>query len=119
MRQPCPPRRVPAAGAPAPRRGGRPPPASPAAWPAAQCRAIREYVSRGGSLLATFASSLLDESGRRRENFALADLFGATFTGRVEGPMQNSYLSLDPDATGARHSVLDGLEGTPRIINGV
>jgi hypothetical protein len=85
----------------------------------AQCRAIREYVSRGGSLLGTFASSLLDESGRRRENFGLADLFGVTFTGRVDGPMQNSYLSLDPDATGARHSVLDGLEGTPRIINGV
>ncbi len=86
----------------------------------AQCRAIKDYVSRGGSLLATFSSSLYDEEGRRRRDFGLSDLFGVSFDGRVEGPMQNSYLSLDTDpATGARHSVLQGLEGTPRIINGV
>jgi putative glycosyl hydrolase-like family 6 (GHL6) protein len=85
-----------------------------------QCGAIREYVSRGGSVLATFASSLLDEAGRRRENFGLADLFGVTFTGQIDGPMQNSYLSLDADtSTRRRHPVLAGLDGTPRIINGV
>ncbi len=86
----------------------------------AQCGAIKDYVNRGGSLLATFSSSLYDEQGRRRQDFGLADLFGVSFDGRVEGPMQNSYLSLDADAaTGARHPVLQGLEGTPRIINGV
>jgi hypothetical protein len=43
-----------------------------------------------------------------------------SFGGRIDGPMQNSYLSLDGDpSTGARHSVLAGLEDTPRIINGV
>jgi hypothetical protein len=85
-----------------------------------QCRAIKDYVNRGGSLLATFSSSLYDEDGRRRRDFGLADLFGVSFDGRVEGPMQNSYLSLDTDtATSARHPVLQGLEGTPRIINGV
>jgi hypothetical protein len=32
----------------------------------------------------------------------------------------NSYLSLDADpATGRRHEILEGLEDTPRIINGV
>jgi len=86
----------------------------------AQCRAIKDYVARGGSLLATFSSSLYDEEGRRRSDFGLADLFGVSFDGRVEGPMQNSYLSLDTDtATGARHPILQGLEGTPRIVNGV
>ncbi len=85
-----------------------------------QCRAIRDYAARGGSVLATFAASLADESGRRRENFGLADLFGVTFTGKIDGPMQNSYLSLDADSsTGRRHPVLAGLDGTPRIINGV
>ena len=85
-----------------------------------QCQAIRAYVNRGGSVLATFASSLFDESGRQRTDFGLKDLFGVSFAGRIEGPMQNSYLSLDGDgATGARHPVLAGLEGTPRIINGV
>lgn len=93
--------------------------ADAAALSDAQCRAIREYVGRGGSLLATFASSLYDDTGRRRDDFGLADLFGVSFAGRVEGPMQNSYLSLDADpATGKRHPILAGLDDTPRIING-
>jgi hypothetical protein len=94
--------------------------ADTAALSDAQCKAIRDYVSRGGSLVATFASSLYDEVGKRRDDFGLADVFGVSFAGRVEGPMQNSYLSLDPDpATGKRHAVLEGLQDTPRIINGV
>lgn len=93
--------------------------ADAAALSDAQCRAVREYVGRGGSLLATFASSLYDEHGRQRTDFGLADLFGVSFAGRIDGPMQNSYLSLDTDpATGTRHPILAGLEDTPRIING-
>jgi hypothetical protein len=85
-----------------------------------QCQAIRAFVDRGGSLVATFATSLYDELGRQRKDFGLADLLGVSYAGRVEGPMQNSYLSLDPDAsTGRRHPILDGLDDTPRIINGV
>ena len=85
-----------------------------------QCGAIREFVNRGGSVLATFASSLYDEVGHRRDDFGLADVFGVSFRGRIEGPMRNSYLSLDADpATRSRHPVLDGLEDAPRIINGV
>ncbi|PYR89763.1 MAG: hypothetical protein DMF84_23255 [Acidobacteria bacterium] len=94
--------------------------ADAAALSDAQCAAIRSYVQRGGSILATFASSLFDETGRRRDDFGLADVFGVSFAGRVDGPMQNSYLSLDADpATGRRHPILDDLDGTPRIINGV
>jgi len=84
-----------------------------------QCDQIRAFVKRGGSLLATFETSLYDEWGVRRQNFGLSDLFGAKFKGRVEGPMQNSYLNLDQDSTGKRHPLLAGLEDTPRIINGV
>ncbi len=94
--------------------------ADAAALSDAQCAAIRAFVSRGGSVLATFASSLYDEGGRRRDNFGLSDLFGVSFGGRIDGPMQNSYLSLEADpSTGRRHPVLDGLDDTPRIINGV
>src|SRR5262249_6421761 len=76
-------------------------------------------VNRGGSLLATFATSLYDELGRRRDNFGLADLLGVSFAGSVDGPMQNSYLSLDADpATRARHPILAGFDDAPRIING-
>jgi len=84
-----------------------------------QCDAIRAFVKRGGSIVATFASSLCNESGDRRGDFGLGDLFGVRFSGRVEGPMQNSYLSLDASGpTGVRHPVLEGLADTPRIING-
>ena len=86
----------------------------------AQCGAVRSFVERGGSVLATFASSLFDETGARRRNFGLADVFGVSFNGRVDGPMQNSYLSLDADPTsGRRHPVLNGLDDASRIVNGV
>ena len=94
--------------------------ADAAALSDAQCDAIRGYVKRGGSVLATFASSLFDEFGQRRDDFGLADVFGVSFDGRIQGPMQNSYLTLETDpATGRRHPILDGLDDTPRIINGV
>lgn len=94
--------------------------ANAAALSDAQCAAIRSFVARGGSLVATFASSLFDESGRRRDDFGLADVFGVSFGGRVDGPMQNSYLSLDADpSTGRRHPIVDGLDDASRIINGV
>jgi hypothetical protein len=98
--------------------------ADAAALSDAQCEAIRQYVRRGGSLVATFATSLFDDVGVRRADFGLADVFGVSFAGGrdavAQGPMHNSYLSLDADpATGRRHPILAGLDGTPRIINGV
>ena len=94
--------------------------ADAAALSDAQCRAIREYVARGGSVLATFTSSLFDEKGERRKDFGLADVLGVSFDGQIDGPMQNSYLNLESDSsTRRRHPILDGFEDTPRIVNGV
>jgi hypothetical protein len=45
----------------------------------AQCDALGAYVRGGGTLLATGESSLYDEWGNRRENFGLAELFGADY----------------------------------------
>ncbi|NWG13498.1 MAG: beta-galactosidase trimerization domain-containing protein [Acidobacteria bacterium] len=85
-----------------------------------QCAQIRDFVSRGGSLVATYETSLYDEWGARRSDFGLGDLFGARFTGRSEGRMQNSYLNVEKDpSTGAYHPLLAGLEDAGRIINGV
>jgi hypothetical protein len=47
-----------------------------------QCRALRSYVRRGGTLVATLGTSLYDEWGKQRDNFALADLFGVDYAGR-------------------------------------
>jgi hypothetical protein len=94
--------------------------ANAAALSSAECAAIQAFVAGGGNVLATFATSLFDETGIRRKDFGLADLFGVSFAGRIDGPLRNSYLSLDAGpGNGRRHEVLDGLDGTPRIINGV
>jgi hypothetical protein len=75
-------------------------------------------VKNGGGVIATYETSLYDEQGVRRKDFALQDLFGVNWSGRVEGPMQNSYLRLEHDAV-PHHVMLKGLEDAPRIINGV
>jgi hypothetical protein len=69
--------------------------------------------------LATFETSLYDEWGAKRPDFGLADLFGVSYGGRAEGPMQNAYLRLEDDARTSRHPLLAGLEDAPRIIHGV
>jgi Hypothetical glycosyl hydrolase 6/Beta-galactosidase trimerisation domain len=85
-----------------------------------QCLQLRQYLERGGSIVATFETSLYDEWGVRRKDFGLADVFGVRYKGRVEGPMQNSYLTVEKDAaTGAHHPIVAGLEDAVRIINGV
>ena len=85
-----------------------------------QCDQITAYVAKGGSVIATYETSLYDEWGVGRKDFGLASLFGASFAGRVEGPMLNSYLALEKDpATGRFHPLLSGMEDATRIINGV
>ena len=91
-----------------------------AALSAEQCRQIEDFVERGGSIVATHETSLYDEWGVRRKEFGLASLFGVSFDGSVEGPMLNSYLTLEKDPpTGQFHPLLSGLEDATRIINGV
>jgi len=84
----------------------------------AQCDQLRAFVAAGGSIIATHETSLYDETGKRRKNFALADLFGVDWAGKSEGPMLNSYIRLEHEAL--PHSpFFTGLEDAPRIINGV
>jgi hypothetical protein len=84
----------------------------------AQCAQLREFVERGGSVIATHETSLCDEMGVRRKDFGLADLFGVNFSGKIEPRMQNAYLRLEHEAT-QHHPLLKGLEDAPRIIHGV
>ncbi|HET7768280.1 MAG TPA: beta-galactosidase [Chloroflexota bacterium] len=50
-----------------------------------QCAQLRAYVAAGGGLLATGETSLYDEWGDRREDFGLADVFGARAVGQSLG----------------------------------
>jgi len=85
-----------------------------------QCNQLRSYLRRGGSLAATFETSLYDEWGVRREDFGLGDILGVRYRGRIDGPMQNSYLRIEENpVTHRHHPLLAGLEDAGRIINGV
>ena len=103
-----------------------------------QCAAIRAFVAAGGGLVATGETSLYDEWGERRPDFALADLLGAHATGEqrgaagaVDGPWdawaRHTYLRLapelragvdgpqtgdEPPIDGERHPALRGFEET-------
>jgi len=54
---------------------------------------LREYVRSGGHLLATFETSLYNELGEKRPDFALAGPFGASSSGSVAGPRRWDYMS--------------------------
>jgi len=45
----------------------------------AQAEVIREWVKKGGTLVASFKCGLLDENFRPRQNFPLADVFGVDY----------------------------------------
>ncbi len=84
-----------------------------------QCGQLRRYLAQGGSIVATFETSLYDEWGLRRPEFGLSDVFGVRYKAAVEGPIHNSYLTVERDpVTGKHHPVLAGLEDAERIING-
>ena len=63
-----------------------------AALSAAQVAALRQYVQDGGGLVATGETSLCDELGRPRKDFALADLFGVSYRGRPKALQQRPKL---------------------------
>jgi hypothetical protein len=91
-----------------------------AALSTTQCEQIQQLVERGSSVVATFETSLYDEWGARRADFGLASIFGVRYGGKTEGPMLNSYLSLNKDSSnGKYHPLLIGFEDSVRIINAV
>jgi len=75
-----------------------------AAMSEAQCAAVRRFVEEGGGLVATGETSLYDEEGRRRADFALADLLGAHATGEHRGSFEGAAAS--PWASGDGHTYL-------------
>ncbi|HKS94717.1 MAG TPA: beta-galactosidase trimerization domain-containing protein, partial [Terriglobia bacterium] len=62
----------------------------------AQCSILAEYVDHGGTLLATHLTSLADEYGRRRNDYGLSKLFGATLASQEPVEIPDLYLRLLP-----------------------
>ncbi|HZL80220.1 MAG TPA: beta-galactosidase [Candidatus Limnocylindrales bacterium] len=109
-----------------------------AAMSASQVEAVKKFVERGGSLIATGDSSRCNEWGEPQPDFALADLFGAhVISGepastdparrRSRLQTQHTYLQLTPElrarvsgphagnepaVVGERHPALRGFDET-------
>ncbi len=103
-----------------------------------QTTAIHRFVDRGGSLVATGNTGLLDHEGETRNDFALAGLFGAHLPAprdifarpaleKYAGEAWHTYLRLtpalrrqvdgpnrgdEPPVMGSRHPILKGFEET-------
>ncbi len=73
----------------------------------AECEAIRQYATAGGSVLATFETSRYNEWGDARQDFGLAELFKARVAGEAIGPFDNSTMRIDQ-----HHAITRGFEGT-------
>jgi hypothetical protein len=75
-----------------------------------QCRQLRDYVNQGGSLVATFETSMFNERNERRDDFGLADVFGIHAAGPVIGRPgnANSYMARIE----RQHPILDGFADT-------
>jgi hypothetical protein len=110
----------------------------------AQLLSLRNFIERGGGLVATGESTLFNEWGEPRPDFALGDLFGthrpdgrsaATESTRLQlaNGTAHSYLRLtpelraqvdgphvrgEPSITGRRHAVLRGFEETDILAFG-
>jgi Beta-galactosidase trimerisation domain len=73
-----------------------------------QCGQLRAYVDAGGSLLATFETSMYTERNERRSDFGLADVFGIRKNGDIIGTVGNAYLARIEK----QHQILKGFSDT-------
>ncbi len=78
-----------------------------------QCQQLRDYVNQGGSLLATFETSMYTERNERRADFGLADVFGIHAAGPVIGRLGNAnpYMARIE----RQHPILNGFTDTQWI----
>lgn len=80
---------------------------------AEQVAVLEQFVAAGGSVVATDRSSLQDESGVGREDFALGPVLGVRLTGSRRPHVKNNYIAI----TGS-HPVSQGFDGAERILGG-
>ncbi len=88
-----------------------------------QARAVAEFVTNGGGLVASLDASLFDEFGTPRGNFALAEVFGADYRGLLEtGPAKadldaNFAKAIGPDYWEKQKNVFDFRQDVGSFLN--
>ena len=105
----------------------------------AQISAVKRFVEKGGSLIATGDTSLFDEWGDKKDDFALSDIFGAhkikgnepediskipklawntgyhtylRLTPELRSQVDGPKAGNEPSVVGNRHAILKGFEKT-------
>jgi putative glycosyl hydrolase-like family 6 (GHL6) protein len=73
-----------------------------------QCEQIHNYARSGGSVMASFETSLYDENLKPRSDFGLGDLLGISKAGDVVGTNGNAYYGRIERS----HPVLSGFADT-------
>ncbi len=66
---------------------------------------LRTFVANGGSLIATFDTSLYGPEGEAQPDFGLADVFGASYAGNV-----TTYANFNYFSAGAQDALFKGIE---------
>ncbi len=75
------------------------------------CQQLRDYVSSGGSLLASFETGMYTERNERRPDFGLAETFGVHCQGLPVTSNGNGFLARIE----RQHEILDGFSNTDWI----
>lgn len=65
---------------------------------------VRRFVNDGGGLVATYETSLFDQAGKKRQDFALGDLFQASYLGTHPVLTRDEALRL---YAASGHSITD------------
>ncbi len=90
---------------------------------AKQVAAIDEFVQNGGGLVASLDTSLFNEYGDPRDNFALSGMFGADYRGLLKpssGPQEldvNFAKSIGPDYWEKQKNVFDYKQDPASFLN--
>jgi hypothetical protein len=84
--------------------------------PAAHVDIIKKYVENGGSLLASYKTSLYDENGDKHADFALMEIFGLSYTGVLKDTSVDCYQMVRLPS----HPIAAGMDAdkTLYFING-
>jgi Hypothetical glycosyl hydrolase 6/Beta-galactosidase trimerisation domain len=73
-----------------------------------QCQQLCDYVRSGGSIMASFETSLYDENLKPRSEFGLGDLLGISKAGDVIGTVGNAFYGCIE----REHAILAGFTDT-------
>lgn len=74
----------------------------------AECAALKSFAARGGSIMASFETSLYDDQNRKRADFGIAELFGLHATGPRRTRVGNAFMGRIE----RKHPILDGFTDT-------